>query len=360
MRVAPYGFGSMARNGLKRLAVLAALAAATIALVPASAGAADRFASPSGTALDDCADPDVPCSIERAVNMAASGDDITLLPGSYSTSTPLGGLGAFNRTIHGAPGARPTINFTAAATGETGIFLRSGSVIRDVVLESTAGNGGSALFVQGATIERVSVHETGAHASGPSTRACGIDPGSVIRDSVCWYSGAGGNAAAMQMQSPSAGGTSEMRNVTAVATNAPAIHLIAFGSGSTLALTGTNVIAKGGGIAGEEDVKSVSTSGAVSATATFDHSNYASEGEGSPTDTITNPGSGTNQTAPLSSSTRPTAISARRRPPRERSTWGPRRGCCRWSETLRTTRASRARRRTSAPTSTPWLPWPRR
>ena len=173
-----------------------------------------RYAEPTGDGAEPCALAD-PCDIVTAINSASSGDDITLLSRVYSTSTTLGGLGASNRTIHGAPGARPTINFTAASGGQDGVLLMNGSVIRDVVIESTAGGGGSALFVRAGTIERVNVHETGAHVSGPNTRACAFDPDTVMRDTVCWYSGAGGSGAgAVQAQSLFAGGTSTMRNVT--------------------------------------------------------------------------------------------------------------------------------------------------
>ena len=286
----------------RKLLGLIVTAAALLTLAPEAASAANLYASPTGSAMDDCTNSMAPCSLERAVNtVSVSGDDITLLPGTYTTSTPLGGGGAFNRTIHGAPGARPTINFTAASTGETGIFLRGGSVIRDVVIESTAGNGGSALFLDGATGERISVHETGAHASGSETHACTLNPETVMRDSVCWYSGAGGsttNANAIFAQSLFPGGTATLRNVTAIAANAPAIRVIAaFNTNgpSVMDLTATNVIARGGGTAGEEDVMTTVTGGALSATATLDHSNYATESENASGD-ITDPGSGTNVT----------------------------------------------------------------
>jgi hypothetical protein len=277
------------------VAVIAALACACAA-APSMASAADRYAEPTGDGAEPCAQID-PCDLVTAINDSTSGDDITLLSGTYSTSTTLGGGGAFSRTIHGAPGARPTINFTAASGGQNGILLQAGSTIRDVVIESTAGNGGSALFLGGGTIERVTVHETGAHASGPDTRACAFNPDTVIRDSVCWYSGAGGsNADAIQAQSPFPAGTATLRNVTAIAANAPAIRVVAFGNISGPAemdLAATNVIARGGGSAGQEDVKTIFVSGAVSATATFDHSNYATESEQNSGD-ITDPNTGTN------------------------------------------------------------------
>src|SRR5215213_7134079 len=79
--------------------------------VPSAAAAADRFASPtgSGTACDQV----TPCEIVTAVNHASNGDDITLLPGTYTSTVTLGinvesGFDPkFNVTIHGAPDARP-------------------------------------------------------------------------------------------------------------------------------------------------------------------------------------------------------------------------------------------------------------
>lgn len=271
-------------------------------LMPAVASAANRYAEPAGDGAEPCLQTD-PCDIVTAINGSSSGDDITLLSGTYTTSTTLGGGGAFNRTIHGAPGARPTINFNAASGGQNSIFLQAGSTIRDVVVESSTGNGGSALFMGGGTIERVSVHDKGDHASGSETRACAFNPDTVVRDSVCWYSGAGGsNASAMVAQSPFPGGTATLRNVTAIATNAPAIRVLASGNTAGPAemdLTATNVIARGGGTSGQEDVKTVVGPFALRATATLDHSNYATEGEQNTGD-ITDPGSPTNvTTAPV-------------------------------------------------------------
>jgi hypothetical protein len=280
----------------------ALLAVGLVLLLPAMASAANRYAEPTGDGAEPCAQTD-PCDIVTAINGSTSGDDITLLSGTYATSTTLGGGGAFNRTIHGAPGARPTINFTAASGGQNGILLQAGSTIRDVVIESTAGNGGSALFMGGGTVERVSVHETGLHASGPDTRACAFNPDTVMRDTVCWYSGVGGsNAVAIQAQSLFPGGTATLRNVTAIAANAPAIRVLSSGNVSgpaSMDLTATNVIARGGGTSGQEDVRTLVGTGAISATATLDHSNYATEAEQNSGD-ITNPGSGTNvTTAPV-------------------------------------------------------------
>src|SRR5215217_3416021 len=110
-----------------RTLLLAAIFVIALCAAPAGAAADDRYAEPAGDGAEPCALAD-PCDIVTAINSSTSGDDVTLLSGSYSTSTTLGGLGAFNRTIHGAPGARPTINFTAASGGQNGVLLLDNSV----------------------------------------------------------------------------------------------------------------------------------------------------------------------------------------------------------------------------------------
>jgi hypothetical protein len=278
---------------------MVALAVGMVLLVPSTASAASLYASPGGTAMDDCTDSSAPCSIDRAVNtVASSGDDVTLLGSGFAVTNILGGStsnsGAFNLRIHGAPGARPVLNLTGA--GE--IILDQNSVLRDVVVESNVASGG-AVVVKAGTIERVSVHEAGSDAT-----ACLVSAGTVIRDSVCWYNGTGGgNSSALRAFSDLApGGTATIRNVTAVSTSSYGLYVIAsgnFGPGqeATIDVTATNLIAKGGGPSGQEDVRTALSLGATRATATLDHSNYASESETTSGD-ITTPGTATNTIAP--------------------------------------------------------------
>jgi len=96
------------------------------------------------------------------------------------------------------------------------------------------------------------------------------------------------------------GGTATLRNVTAISGSTYAIRAIAasnFGVGpeATLDVTATNVIARGGGVTGQEDVRTDTFNLATRSTVTLDHSNYATESEDTAGD-ITNPASGTNQT----------------------------------------------------------------
>src|SRR4029077_17199438 len=162
---------------LGRATVTAVVAALALVLTPAAASAANLYASPGGTAIDDCTNSGAPCSLERAVNtVAISGDDGRLLGSGFAVTNVLGGntstSGGFNLRIHGAPGARPVVNLS----GSGGVVLDQGSVLSDVVVDSNVGL--STVIMNEGTIERVSVHESGSDGT-----PCSISAGTVIRDS---------------------------------------------------------------------------------------------------------------------------------------------------------------------------------
>ncbi len=283
------------RRGGIRAALLVALALLLMGLVPSAAIADDRYASPGGTAASPCDDSLDPCPIDVAINEASSGDDITLLGGPFTSSVALGVVQPCGcaiktgLTVHGAPGSRPVVNSTAA--GGASFYVGLGSVLRDVDLTSAVASN-TLLTVVGGTVERVSVHE-----SGDDARACGLTNGATVRDIVCWNSSvSGSSASAMQVGSAFAGDFATLRHVTAVTSIGPGIRVLAANGGS-IAMTATNVIAKGAGGTGGEDVLTQMASGGTAATATLDHSNYATESEASPGD-ITDPGALTNQTTP--------------------------------------------------------------
>ncbi len=267
---------------------------------PAGASAADRFAEPGGDGAEPCLQTD-PCDVVTAVNDAAQFDDITLLPGTYSTSVTLGAKfdpsfdPKFNLTIHGSPGARAVVNFSG--TQSSAFYIGSGSTLRDVDV-TASGNVSSAFgVVEGGVAERVS-----AHASGSDAVACSVTGQSSVRNSVCWYSGSGGpNSAAVVVGARYSdfNETDTLRNVTAISANGPGIlarSATSINAGVTV--NATNVIAQGGG--GSADVRTERLTGLPSTPpqqVNLDHSNYASESEFASGD-ITDPGSGTNATNP--------------------------------------------------------------
>jgi hypothetical protein len=264
---------------------------------PAGAAAADRFAEPGGDGAEPCAQSD-PCDIETAVNDSTNGDDITLLPGTYTSSVLLGAntdggfTPKFNITIHGSPGDRPVVNF--AGNSSEAFLIETGSTLRDVDANSTGDVATAVLAFGGGSLERVV-----AHASGAGSRACLVEGESTIRDSVCWFTGtADANSSALSVDSMGGVETDIARNVTAVATSGPGIRVRSFSSTNAgVILNATNVFARGAGGTGGEDVRTerIATLSTPIQQVNLDHSNYVTEHEQDAGD-ITDPGSGTNVT----------------------------------------------------------------
>jgi hypothetical protein len=260
----------------------------------ASASAANRFAEVEGNGPAPCLVSD-PCSIEIAINGAstAASDDVTLLggvpPSPYVTSTPL--VVPSNVTVHGAPGSPAVVNTDVGSA--PAVTLGAGSLFRDVDVEHTGVNFPAIRLDGGGTLERVIAHASGGSTDGGCQTEGGGSP--VIRDSVCWHDGSGGNGGGVQGRNASVTAqTLTLRNVTAVTSNArPGVQATRV-DGGALTINATNVIAQSGT---GPDVGY--TAGFSPNAITLDHSNYDSEADGN--NVITNPGIGTaaaNQTTP--------------------------------------------------------------
>src|SRR5882757_3310473 len=153
---------------------LAAVAALCLAAGPASAAAATRYASPTGTGAAPCLEPTSPCNIETAVAFGntVDGDTVLLAPGTYSPSASL----EINRriTISGEPG-KPVPEIEAG--GEFGLLVGEPSTIRDIRIESPPGTGtGLLVLARTGTVERV-------ESVGEANKAC--SGFGVFRDTVC-------------------------------------------------------------------------------------------------------------------------------------------------------------------------------
>ena len=269
-----------------------------VCVIPSTAAAADRYAEPGGDGAEPCAQSD-PCDIETAVNDANQFDDITLLPGTYSPAVSLGAKfdpgfdPKFNLSIHGSPGARPTVNFSG--NSNSAFLITIGSSLRDVNVNTTGNSASPIAAANGGIVERVQ-----AHASGLDSTACSLTNQSTLRDSVCWYTGPGGpNASAVSTASdlPSFTAVNTIRNVTAIATTGPGIRARSVASvDASVTVNATNVVARGGGGAGGADVVTERLTGGTDTPAqkvVLDHSNYATESEQDSGD-ITDPNTGTN------------------------------------------------------------------
>lgn len=270
---------------------VAAIAVAATAALPAAAGAATRYTEPGGDGIPPCLVSD-PCEIENAIEGASNGDEVILL-GGVAPASPFDPAGvspitvANNVTVHGAPGARPTIDLGTTTTD--GIYVYPGSTLRDLNVEHSGG-AHAAILLFGGTLERVVSHTT----SPDSFSSCYAFAAATIRDSVCWYDTNSIQGAGIDLIGNAGGGTLTVRNSTAISTGAtPGIRARSVGVPAPVIVTNS--------IARSESGSDVTAQllGAEAATVTLDHSNYDTESDpAGATAEVTDPGSATNQMAP--------------------------------------------------------------
>jgi hypothetical protein len=277
--------------GCKRGAMAAAVAAVGLLIAAPSAIAIPLYAASDGSMTSNCTSPDPmdanpPCTLTRAISVAATADEVILAPGDYD----LGSNGLIiNKAIsvHGADGqARPRILSSAANFGVA--VNNAAASLRRVGVEYSGPLEALDNF-NSAVVEQVIVHAT------VGIYACLAQYDSTLRDSVCWNSASGGIGTVLQSQGDTT--SANLRNVTTVATGTGSYGLQVQASNSSDQQTAVakNVIADGVSF----DVRAVGGSAGSIATITLSNSNYASEQEvqNSGTASVTDPGTGTgNQT----------------------------------------------------------------
>ncbi len=210
-------------------------AVCVLALLPASAAAGVRHASPTGADVE-CSQAN-PCRLETAVSGAAENDEVVVGPGTHALGATLAPTVAL--TIHGSAGqARPRI---VAPLG--GGALESFATVRisDLTLESSdPGITTVALFGDASSAERVEVIAT---ATGAPVTALRPGDGFVLKDSLLRASG-GANTDALFYQATSTSVVT-VRNVTVVATgtNSNGLSIFATAEAAGARIDATNVIA---------------------------------------------------------------------------------------------------------------------
>ena len=259
--------------------MLMAIAAATL-IAAAPAAAATRYASPNGDGPAASCPRTSPCDLETAVQDASveAGDVVVVLPGTYVVTVGL--YTPDSITIRGLAGKpRPKI---FSSTNDPGLCVcADGAVARGLKIIYTGSD--AALRVWGGTAERL--------VADSITDGCSTF-GGTIRDSVCWSHGSSGSGVIVSI----AGEVQAfLRNVTAVGSGTGGMGIRALTAGAhTVSINAKSVIASGSG----NDVVAQAESADSVASVTLDHSNYASEAEsGAGTPSVTDPGTGTNQTA---------------------------------------------------------------
>jgi Ca2+-binding RTX toxin-like protein len=260
------------------------IAAATAIAVLAgaqSAAAVVRYASPAGTNVTTCPQID-PCSLQVAVESAAANDEVIVNPGDYNEGANELDIPS-TVDVHGASD-QPFPRILSSAD-QRAVFANAGTTLSAIQIEHTGTFEGLRLG-SGALAERVLVQTTGATGCAMGT--------ATIRDSVCWTTIGGGSGKGVLL---SQGGavtlTATLRNVTAAATGFDGdALLISASGGGNLTIDAKNVIAFGTGA----DARA-STDSAATATVTLESSNFDTQEEFGTGATVTDPGTGTNQTA---------------------------------------------------------------
>jgi hypothetical protein len=235
-------------------------------LLAAPAGAAVRYAEPNGNGPEASCPKKNPCAITDAIEgpSVGEGDQIVVLPGTYSLDESLIGPGGID--VGGAVGKpRPVIRSSTA--GST-LFVSSGTM-HDLSLINTGG-GRAINGTPSGSFQRVFAQTNGDFACQlPFGTLGGVE---YARDSVCVNSGSGAGAGL----AISGSGTLDfqLRNLTAVATGALGRGIAFQATGSiSMNVDAFNVIAQGD----TEDVFGSEDTGEVDID--LDFSNYDTIGQ---------------------------------------------------------------------------------
>jgi hypothetical protein len=241
-----------------RLLVVLATIAGSL-LVPQTAPAAQRWASPTSTVTSGACLATSPCRIDHAVNAAASGDEVIVAPGTYTVGSVL--LPTVPITLRGEAGRpRPQLVGSTKLTSAL-LSFKAGGTLRHLALEATATDQ-DALTLEGGIAEDLVLRS----AASDGAKVVGSPAGTVLRDTVVQTKNAAEGAAGLKLRDAGSGGDVLLRNVTVMAPNAPAVGIRCEVSSGQATLV--NVIVRGG--AG--DIEANSRGAQCSAT----HSNFRS------------------------------------------------------------------------------------
>jgi len=261
---------------MKAGAIVALIIGLLVAVDSASANV--RLASPSGTPSAACSP--APCDLQTAVESAAGGDEVVVLPGVYVEADQLDVSASL--FIHGAADRPPPVVVSTAATGIR--VTDAGYLVRRLALVHFGA--GDAFVLGGGVAEQLVVRTEG------SGYACRTRGGS-LRDSICWSRGAGGLAAGTMV--PGTFEFAALRNVSAIASGVGGIGLhVEASAGGITEVTGYNVIADGAGT----DIVAQTDSGGAIASIDIRYSNFATRSLAGTGTFAPTPGVGFNQTDP--------------------------------------------------------------
>jgi hypothetical protein len=176
--------------------------------------AATRYTTPGGPSAGDCLSEATACDVEFAIESAAqAGDEVVVLPGTYSFTSGDGILIDKRLDVHGKFGAaRPVL---AASDGPTTVLRvqgGAGTTVRNLKItqDATTSAAGYALSTQGPAVLRQLVVRN--DRPGESSHGVLLHDGAVLTDSFVIAKGLHSNGVEVQ-----GGGSVSLRNVTTVA-----------------------------------------------------------------------------------------------------------------------------------------------
>ena len=259
---------------MKAGTALAAIAAVSL-VAPAAASADVRYASPAGDG--NACSSGVPCSLQRAVEFAGSGDEVAVLSGTYTESDELDVTGPI--VVHGIAGQPAPVVVSTAATAVD--VSSPGAELRR--MELVHFGSGDALLLDDGVASQIVARTTS------SGFACQVR-GATLQQSLCSSTGAGGSGAGMTVTTGYE--ISNLRHVTAIGAGPGGRGLEVGGeTGGIADLRGIDVIARASAV----DIES-RTDGASIASIGLDFSNYGSSSLVGTNAFATAPGIAYNQT----------------------------------------------------------------
>jgi hypothetical protein len=183
-------------------------------LVPASAQAHQRWASPTGTTSGACSAAS-PCRIDHAVGGAVSGDEVIVTSGTYALDASL--VPGVSITLRGEAGhPRPRLIGTGNLKTTVVSFV-AGGILRHLAVQATAKDA-DALTLKGAVAEDLVL----TSATSDGGKLIGSATGTLLRDSVVTTNASTDGLAGLKLRES---GAVMLRNVTVMATNGSAVGI---------------------------------------------------------------------------------------------------------------------------------------
>ncbi len=267
------------------------IASCVLAVSAAAAGAATRYATPTGTAGSGsgCLIGN-PCSLLAAVDSDEldPGDTISLSEGDFEFDTAIS-IGAANVTLTGAGADKTRLVFTGASTYP--LTLADATVLASDLSINTS-HAGPSVRISAGKIERVAASNASVDSGATACQAIGSIGEAAIVNSICSRPNAGNGVGLLAAYGSSGASSIVIRNSTLIAGENGA-GLYASPSATPTSIAISNTIISGGTF----DVATQYNSADSELTISADHSNYSNVYNGLSSTDIPAPGTATNQTA---------------------------------------------------------------